>query len=117
MPPQSLMAARSSMLYAQQPLSLQQQHHQQALHSQLGMSSGGNNGLHMLHSEASMGGFPDFNRNAGEGLQAASRGMTGASKQDGANAGSAEGRGGNAGGQSADGTEPLYLKGSEEEGN
>ncbi|KAF8388194.1 hypothetical protein HHK36_026860 [Tetracentron sinense] len=124
MTPQSLMAARSSMLYAQQPLSALQQ--QQALHSQLGMSSGGNNGLHMLHSEANMGasgglgagGFPDFGRGtAGESLQAANRGVTGASKQDIGSAGSAEGRGGNSGGQGGDGGESLYLKGAAEEGN
>ncbi|XP_058084766.1 GRF1-interacting factor 1-like [Magnolia sinica] len=120
---QSLMAARSSMLYAQQPLSALQQ--QQALHSQLGMSSGGNNGLHMLHGETGVGGngglaaggFPDFRRNAGEGMQGASSGITGAGKQDPASAGSAEGRGGGAGGQNGDGTEPLYLKGPDDEGN
>ncbi|XP_010274861.1 PREDICTED: GRF1-interacting factor 1-like [Nelumbo nucifera] len=121
MTPQSLMAARSSMLYAQQPLSALQQ---QALHSQLGMSSSGNSGLHMLHGDASVGGngaigpggFPDFGRTTGEGLQAASRGVTVASKQDVTGAGSADGRGGNSG-QGGDGNEPLYLKGSEDEGN
>ncbi|KAF8394313.1 hypothetical protein HHK36_020520 [Tetracentron sinense] len=121
---QSLMAARSSMLYSQQPLSALQQ--QQALHSQLAMSTGGNNGLHMLHNEANMGGnnalgaggFPDFGRgNTGDGLQAASRGVTVASKQDVGGAGSGEGRGGNSGGQVADGGEALYLKSAEEEGN
>lgn len=118
--PQSLMAARSSMLYAQQ---LQQQ---ATLQSQLGMNSGGNNSLHMLHSDASVGGigsltargFPDFGgRNTGEGLQSAtSRGMTGAGKQDVGSAGSAEGRGSNTG-RNTDGGEALYLKGSEEEAN
>ncbi|CAL5429487.1 unnamed protein product [Camellia sinensis] len=68
MTPQSLMAARSSMLYSQQQFSALQQ--QQALHSQLGMSSGGSSGLHMLQSEANSsgttggalgaGGFPDL---------------------------------------------------------
>ncbi|XP_077248113.1 SSXT family protein [Tasmannia lanceolata] len=112
MTPQSLMAARSSMMYAQQ----QQQQQQQALHSQLTMNSGGNNGLHMMHNETSVGGngglsaggFPDFSRNAG---------VTGASKQDLAISGAAEGRGGSARGHNGDGTEPMYLKGSEEEGN
>lgn len=121
---ESLMAARSSMLYAQQPLSALQQ--QASLNSQLGMISGANNGLHMLHSDASIGGngalaargFPDFCRSTGESLQAATgRGLTGAGKQDVGHAGSAEGRGGNAGGQNTDGTEPLYLKSSEEEAN
>ncbi|RWR86583.1 GRF1-interacting factor 1-like protein isoform X1 [Cinnamomum micranthum f. kanehirae] len=121
MTPQSLMAARSSMLYTQQPMSALQQ--QASLHSQLGMIPGGNNGLHMLHGDGSMGGngglaargFPDFGRSAGESLHAAtSRGMTGTGKQDVGNAGSTEGRGGSAGGQNTDGTEPLYLKSSEE---
>ncbi|KAL1546122.1 GRF1-interacting factor 1-like [Salvia divinorum] len=93
---QSLMAARSSMLYGSQPYpSLQQQ----ALHNQLGMSSGGL----MLQGEphsagASSGlGFPDFVRGDG------GRGMGG--KQDmGSNGG--EGRG--------DGGETLYLKSSED---
>lgn len=116
MTPQSLMAARSSMLYGgQQPLSALQQ---QALHSQLGMSSSTNNGLHLLHGESGMGGngaltgggFLDFGRNSGEGLQAASRGVMGGVKHEGGNVGSSEGRGG----QNADGTEPLYLKGSDE---
>nr|XP_040255433.1 GRF-interacting factor 1-like [Aegilops tauschii subsp. strangulata] len=42
MSPQSLMAARSSMMYAQQVMSplQQQQQHQAAVHGQLGMSSG-----------------------------------------------------------------------------
>ncbi|XP_010246297.1 PREDICTED: GRF1-interacting factor 1-like isoform X2 [Nelumbo nucifera] len=123
MTPQSLMAARSSILYAQQPLSALQQ--QQALHSQLGMSSSANSGLHMLHNDAGVGGngalgpggFPDFGRSAsGEGLHAASRGVTIASKQDVAGPGSADGRGGNPG-QGGDGSEPLYLKGAEDEGN
>lgn len=105
MSPQSLMAARSSMLYGAQPYpSLQQQ----ALHNQLGMSSGGSSGL-MLQGEPHSGGgssglgFPDFVRgNAGDGLQR--------SKQDiGSNA-AAEGRGG------SDGGETLYLK-SNEDGN
>ncbi|KAK8590234.1 hypothetical protein V6N12_024613 [Hibiscus sabdariffa] len=48
---QSLMAARSSMLYAQQPFSALQQ--QQALHGQLGMSFDGSTGLHMLQTESS----------------------------------------------------------------
>ncbi|XP_042518455.1 GRF1-interacting factor 1 [Macadamia integrifolia] len=124
MTPQSLMAARSSMLYAQQPLSALQQ--QQAMHSQLGMSSSGNTGLHMLHGDASVGGngalgpggFPDFGRGtSGDGLQAASRGVTIASKPDIGSGGSADGRGGNSGSQGGDGGEPMYLKGAEEEGN
>ncbi|XWS64728.1 hypothetical protein CRYUN_Cryun05aG0028800 [Craigia yunnanensis] len=110
MTPQSLTAARSSMLYAQQPFSSLQQ--QQALHSQLCMSSGGSTGLHMMQSEASTasgsgalgaGGFPDFGRgSSGEGMHGV-RAMAGGSKQDIGSAGSAEGRGGGSGGQGGDG--------------
>lgn len=118
MTPQALMAARSSMLqYAQQPFSALQQ--QQALHSQLGMSSGGSAGLHMMQSEANTAGgggalgagrFPDF------GMDASSRGIAGGSKQDIRSAGSSEGRGGSSGGQCGDGGETLYLK-SADDGN
>ncbi|KAG9445188.1 hypothetical protein H6P81_016528 [Aristolochia fimbriata] len=122
MTPQSLMAARSSMLYAQQPLSALHQQ-QEALQNQLGMRSGRDGGLNMLHGETTIGGssggtltaggFPDFGRGTGDGLQAASRGMTSGSKGDMGNAGTSEGQGGQ-----RDGNEtPLYLKGSEEEGN
>ncbi|GLT80871.1 hypothetical protein SLA2020_522820 [Shorea laevis] len=113
---QSLIAARSSMLYAQQPFSGLQQ--QQALHNQLGMSSGGSTGLHLLQSEASTaggsgalgaGGFPDFGRgSSGEGMHA------GGSKQDIRTAGSTEGRGGSSGGQGSDGGETLYLKAADD---
>ncbi|XP_052178341.1 GRF1-interacting factor 1-like isoform X1 [Diospyros lotus] len=116
---QSLMAARSSLLYSQQQFSALQQ--QQALHSQLGMSSGGSGGLHMLQSEANStggtgalgaAGFPDFGRGiTGQGLQTAGRGMAGGSKQD---IGSAEGRGGSSGGHGGEGGETLYLKANEE---
>lgn len=116
MTPQSLMAARSSMVYSQQQFSVLQQ--QQALHGQLGMSSGGSSGLHMLQSEGSTaggsgslggGGFPDFGRgSSGEGLH--SRGM--GSKHDIGSSGSAEGRGGSSGSQ--DGGETLYLKGADD---
>ncbi|KAL3520937.1 hypothetical protein ACH5RR_019086 [Cinchona calisaya] len=114
---QSLMAARSSMLYGQQQFSALQQ--QQALHSQLGMSSGGSSGLHILPGEAhgaggsgalGVGGFPDFGRStAGESLQASGRGMVSAM--------SAEGRGGSSGGHSGDGGETLYLKSADDHGN
>nr|AFK36530.1 unknown [Lotus japonicus] len=115
---QQLMAARSSLLYSQQPYSsLQQQ--QQALQTQLGVSSGGSQGLHMLQSEASnvnvggsasmgSGGFPDFIR--GEGLHGGGgRGLIGSSKQD---MGGSDGRGGSSG----EGGENLYLK-SADDGN
>ncbi|KAL5566913.1 hypothetical protein UlMin_030077 [Ulmus minor] len=111
---QSLMAARSSMLYNQQPFSALQQ---QALHGQLGMSSGANTGLHMLQGDAGNAGssgtlgtgFPDFSRgSAGEGLH---RGMAGGSKQEMGSAGSSEGRGGSSGG---DGGETHYLKVSDD---
>ncbi|KAF7805216.1 GRF1-interacting factor 1 [Senna tora] len=55
---QQLMAARSSLLYAQQPYAALQQ--QQALHSQLGMSSSSAN-LHMLQTDH-VAAFPDFVR-------------------------------------------------------
>ncbi|CAL9098753.1 unnamed protein product [Musa textilis] len=113
MTPQSLLAARSSMLYAQSPISaLQQQQHQAALHTQLGVSPGGNSGFSMLHGEASVGGngppaagvFSDFSRSS-------------SAKQETGIALTTEGRGSNSGRQNGDGTEPLYLKGSEEEAN
>lgn len=79
--------------------SLQQQQ-QAALHGQIGASSGFN----ILHGEASVG-FPDFGRGN-------------SAKHEGGSALSTEGgRGGNSARQSGDGTESLYLKGSEEEGN
>ncbi|KAG6532412.1 hypothetical protein ZIOFF_006254 [Zingiber officinale] len=114
MTPQSLMAARSSMLYGQSPIStLQQQQQQVALHSQLGVSSGGcSSGFNMLHGESGIGSntlaggvFSDFGRGS-------------SMKQDASNALSNEGRGSNnSGRQSGDGTETVYMKGSEEEGN
>ncbi|XP_064942426.1 GRF-interacting factor 1-like isoform X3 [Musa acuminata AAA Group] len=112
MTPQSLMAARSSMLYAQSPISALQQQQQAALHTQLGVSPGGNSGFNMLHGEASVGGngppaagvFSDFGRSS-------------SAKQETGIALTTEGRGNNSGRQNGDGTEPLYLKGSEEEAN
>ncbi|KAB2049609.1 hypothetical protein ERO13_A13G169000v2 [Gossypium hirsutum] len=106
--PQSLMASRSSMLFARQPFSALQQQQQQALHGQVGISSGGSTGLSMLQSEASTGGgsggFPDFAHGGG-------RAITGGSKQDITSAGeSAEGRGGSSGVQYDDGGQALYLK-------
>ncbi|KAF9670125.1 hypothetical protein SADUNF_Sadunf13G0036000 [Salix dunnii] len=120
MTPQALMAARSSMLqYAQQPFSALQQHQVQALHSQLGMSSGGSAGLHMMQNDVitaggsgalGAGGFPDFV------IDAAGRGIASGSKQDIRSAGSSEGRGGSSGGHGGDGGETLYLK-SADDGN
>ncbi|KAL2345812.1 hypothetical protein Fmac_007097 [Flemingia macrophylla] len=118
MTPQQLMAARSSLLYLQQPYSALQQ--QQAMHNQLGVSSG----LHMMQSEGNnvnvgpgsssiggSGGFPDFIRGStGEGLHSAGRGIIGSSKQD--IGGSSDGRGGSSG----EGGETLYLK-SADDGN
>uniref|UniRef100_A0A0D6QWV8 SS18 N-terminal domain-containing protein n=1 Tax=Araucaria cunninghamii TaxID=56994 RepID=A0A0D6QWV8_ARACU len=151
---QSVMAGRVPMQYAQlqqehqhqQQLQQQQQQqqqqlhhqhqHQQSIHSQLGMSSGGNNGLQMLHSEAGMGGngplsrgLPDFGRgtagSSGEAMQT-NRGLGAdarvGNKQDGvasanAHPGSGDGHGSSTGGHNADESEPSYLKASEEEGN
>ncbi|KAL8538976.1 hypothetical protein ACS0TY_000834 [Phlomoides rotata] len=101
MTPQSLMAARSSMLYGAQAYpSLQQQ----AMHSQLGMSSGGSSSGIMLqgepHTGGGGGGFPEFMRgNHGDGMQ---RGMGSGSKHD-------EGRDG--------GETSLYLKSSDQDGH
>ncbi|KAM7250352.1 hypothetical protein ACFE04_022235 [Oxalis oulophora] len=102
---QSLLAARSSMLYSQQPYASLQQ--QQALHNQLGMSSSGTTGgLHMMQqgegsAGGGSGGFPDFSRGSGGG------------KQDIGSSGSGEGRGGS-GGHIGDGGETLYLKASDD---
>lgn len=113
MTPQSLMAARSSMLYGQQPYSSLQQ--QQALHGQLGMSSSGGTpgGLHMLQSEASAvgstlgaGGFPDYGRGGSS--------SGGGSKQEMGSIGSVDGRGGSSAGQDGGGGENLYLKGGDD---
>ncbi|KAK7376278.1 hypothetical protein VNO78_34741 [Psophocarpus tetragonolobus] len=99
---QQLMASRSNLLYAQQPFSVLQQ--QQGLHSQLGMSSSGSGGMHMLQNEATnvggnasigSGGFPDFVRIA-------------SGKQDIGSSG--DGRGGSSSGHSGDAGESLYLK-------
>lgn len=157
---QSVMAGRVPMQYAQQQLQQEHQHqqqlqhqhqqqqhqhqqqqlqhhqHQQSMHSQLGMSSGGNNGLQMLHNEAGMGGngplssrgIPDFGRgtsgSTGETMQP-NRGLGAdtrvGNKQDGVSSENAHpGSGdvhGNSTGHNADESEPLYLKASEEEAN
>lgn len=126
MTPQSIMAARSNMMYGQQPYSALQQQ-QAALHGQLGMNSGVTSGLHILQGEAhgsgssgalGGGGFPDFGRTtAGDGLQVTGRGMASGSKHDMGSSLSAEGRGGSSGGHSGgDGGETLYLK-SADDGN
>lgn len=120
MTPQSLMAARSSMLYSQQPFTALQQ---QNLHNQLGMTSGGSTGLNMLQSDANNagvnsqlggGGFLDFGR--GSGVEGLHRGMATNSmiKQDFGSGGSTEDRGGSSGshGGGGDGGETLYLKAS-----
>ncbi|KAG6586325.1 GRF1-interacting factor 1, partial [Cucurbita argyrosperma subsp. sororia] len=126
MTPQSLMAARSSMLYTQQPFSSLQQ---QALHSQLGMTSGGGIGFNMLQNDAANaggnggalgggggggGGFPDFSHNAA--ADSLHRSLAGGSKQDMGGTGSGEGRGGSSGSHGGDGGENLYLK-SADDGN
>ncbi|CAH9097359.1 unnamed protein product [Cuscuta europaea] len=100
---QSLMAARSPMLYAQQSMSAP--HHQQAaaLHGHLGMSSGATGGLHILPSEAhNAAGYADF-----------ARGLGGGSKNEFGGSLSMDGRSGSSGG---DGGETLYLK-SGDDGN
>ncbi|CAI9091437.1 OLC1v1026472C1 [Oldenlandia corymbosa var. corymbosa] len=127
---QSLLAARSSMLYGQQQFSALQQ--QQALNSQLGMTSGVSAGLPILQGEAhnagggsgALGsvGFPDFIRGPtgeGGGLHAGSRGMASGSKHEMLGGMSAEGRGGSSGGgHNIDGSETLFLKsGDHDHGN
>ncbi|XP_078442637.1 GRF-interacting factor 1-like [Wolffia australiana] len=67
--PESLMMGRSPMLYAQSS-SMSPYQHQHALHGQMGMGSGGSNGLHMMFGDAGMAGggplaaagFADFGR-------------------------------------------------------
>ncbi|GAB4855376.1 hypothetical protein Ancab_023999 [Ancistrocladus abbreviatus] len=114
MTPQALMAARSSMLYSQQPYAALQQ--QQALHGPMGMSSGGSSGLNMLQGEPNGAGgssalLSDFGRSTnGEGIHAG-RAL---SKQDIGNAGSGDGRGGSLGGHGVDGGDSLYLKSSDD---
>lgn len=97
---QSLMAARSSMLYGQQPQLSTLQQQQAALYSQLGMGSGvgSSGGFHILQTEAAHGGgsFGDFDR--------AAAGLGGGLK---AEMGGSEARGGSS---AVDGGETLYLK-------
>lgn len=109
MTPQALMAARSSALYSQQQyLALQQQ---QAMHSQLGMSSGGSSGLHMMQqSEANSSGSTGGGLGAGGGFPVFGL-VTGGGgpKQE---MGSGEGRGGSSGGHGGEGSD--YLKAGED---
>ncbi|XP_062214683.1 GRF-interacting factor 1 [Phragmites australis] len=112
MSPQSLMAARSSMMYAHPSLSPLQQ--QQAAHGQLGMAAGGGttSGFNILHGEASMGG--------GAGNSMMNAGMFSGFGRGGSASGAKEGStslsvGANSGAQSGDGD---YMKaGTEEEGS
>ncbi|GAB2277609.1 hypothetical protein Dimus_012317 [Dionaea muscipula] len=114
MTPQALMAARSSMLYSQQPYAALQQ--TQAMHGQMGMGSGSSSGLPMLQGEHNINGagssglLSDFGRSTtGDGMLGIGRGL---GKHDMASAGSADhGRGGHGGG---DGSENLYLKSSDD---
>ena len=123
MSPQSLMAARSSMMYAHPSLSPLQQ--QQAAHGQLGMAPGGGggttSGFNILHGEASMGG----GAGAGGGNSMMNAGMFSGFGRPGSGSGAKEGStslsvdirggGGSSGAQSGDGE---YLKaGTEEEGS
>ncbi|KAL2557991.1 GRF1-interacting factor 1 [Forsythia ovata] len=96
MTPQSLMAARASMLYGQQPFPAQQQH---VLHSHLGISSGGSSEINMQQGDphgAGGRGFPEFGRSTAVA------------------SGSAEQQGGSSGGHRGDGRENLYLKVAED---
>ena len=105
--PENLITARSPLLYSQSSSMSPFQHHN-AIHGQMGMNAGGNNGLHMMYGDTGMmggsggggtlatGGFSDFSR------------VRSVAKPD--MGGSADGRGG----QLGDGTEPLYMKGSDD---
>nr|CAD1841755.1 unnamed protein product [Ananas comosus var. bracteatus] len=113
MTPQSLLAARSSMLYAQSPMSvLQQQQQQAALHGHFGMAAGGSSGgFNMLHGESGGGGNGALAPGSSPTLAAAAAAaVAGCGKQEAGNAMPIEGHGGDA-------AEPMYLKGSEEEAN
>ncbi|KAJ1293737.1 hypothetical protein BS78_01G092000 [Paspalum vaginatum] len=121
MSPQSLMAARSSMMYAHPSLSPLQQ--QQAAHSQLGMASGGGggttSGFNILHGEASMGGASGAGNsmmNAGMFSGFGRSGSGGGGAKEGSTSLSVDVRGGaSSGAMSGDGE---YLKaGNEEEGS
>lgn len=105
MMPQSLMAPRAPMLYAQQHPYLAMQQQQQALQNQLGMSSTGMGGIHALQNEPNVGG--NGTGMIGEGLSSVSRGLGVASKQDMGGMGSTEVRRGYLGGQSTDKGEAL----------
>lgn len=101
---QQLIAARSSLLYAQQPFSPLAQH--QPFHTPFGIASTSTPPppLHLLHSEPTHVGptFPDFVRsNTVEGLQGGGKQETGSS---------AEGRGGSCGAAG----ETLYLKAADD---
>lgn len=115
MSPQSLMAARSSMMYAQQAMSplqqQQQQQHQAAAHGQLGMSTGTTSGFNLLHGEASMGGTGNSMMNP---VVFSDYGRGGSGAKEGSTSLSADARGANSGAHSGDGE---YLKGTEEEGS
>ncbi|XP_062212316.1 GRF-interacting factor 1-like [Phragmites australis] len=117
MSPQSLMAARSSMMFAHPSLSplQQQQAAAAAAHGQMGMASGGGttSGFNILHGEANMG--------AGAGNSMMNAGMfSGFGRGGGSASGAKEGStslsvGANSGAQSGDGD---YMKtGTEEEGS
>uniref|UniRef100_A0ACD6A087 Uncharacterized protein n=1 Tax=Avena sativa TaxID=4498 RepID=A0ACD6A087_AVESA len=117
MSPQSLMAARSSMMYAQQAMSplqqQQQQQHQAAAHGQLGMSST-TSGFNILHGEASMGGGGGAGNSMMNSSVFSDYGRGGGGGKEGSTSLSADARGANSGAHSGDGE---YLKGNEEEGS
>ncbi|WOG94893.1 hypothetical protein DCAR_0314190 [Daucus carota subsp. sativus] len=94
MVPDPAIAARPSMFYGQQHPYMAL-HQQQALQSQLGMSSAGSSAGHSLQSDITLGSggsamFPSFGRSSGEGWQAASRAAGGSKKEDNGSTGSVE---------------------------
>ncbi|KAL6843603.1 hypothetical protein ACP4OV_026665 [Aristida adscensionis] len=125
MSPQSLMAARSSMMYAHPTMSPLQQQQQAAAHGhQMGMGAGGGgagaggttSGFNILHGEAGMG----AGAGGGAGNSMMNTGMFSGFGRGGSGSGGKEGStslsvGANSGAQSGDGD---YMKaGTEEEGS
>ncbi|BBN14809.1 protein MpGIF [Marchantia polymorpha subsp. ruderalis] len=114
----------------------QQQQQQQSLHSQQGMMSGGNTGLHIMSGESGMGGngppsgssgFGEYGHGKGGGSREGSmqqgvgmRGAGGGSDMQGLGGHQGGREGGNSGsghGHGGDDSEASYLKGSDEDGS
>ncbi|GMY09064.1 GRF1-interacting factor 3-like [Fagus crenata] len=95
----------------QDPQQQLHQQHQQAIQGQMAMRAGGaNNGLHPMHTEATLGGGSSGPSIGGP------NDVRGGSKQDGSEVGTvgADGHGSSAAGHGSGDGESSYLKGSEE---